>query len=96
MTIDEFDVALQSLGWKAADFCRATGLHRNTPSRWRNEGGDIPEWVPQHLSLLLDLKRLCAAHVVPSTAKGQDWYLQDLRRLHDAYLGAAAFVGEGA
>ena len=42
MTLDEFESAIAALGWKASDFCRATGLHRNTPSRWRNEGVEIP------------------------------------------------------
>lgn len=90
MTIDEFELALQALGWKAADFCRATGLHRNTPSRWRNKAVEIPDWVPQHLGLLLDLKRFYVAHAVPPTQSGQDWYLQDRRRLHDAYVGFSA------
>ena len=70
MTIDEFDQALQVLDWKIADFCRATGLHRNTPSRWRNEGVPIPEWVPKHLALLQELKRLHSAYLVPSTGEG--------------------------
>lgn len=65
MTIEEFDAALSELSWKVSDFCRATGLHRNTPSRWRNEGVDIPEWVPKHLGLLLEVKRLQAAYLVP-------------------------------
>ena len=42
MTLEEFDAALYALGWKVSEFCRATGLHRNTPSRWRNEGVEIP------------------------------------------------------
>lgn len=58
MTIEELDTALAALDWKISDFCRATGLHRNTPSRWRNEGVPIPEWVGKHLALLLDVKRL--------------------------------------
>lgn len=58
MTIDEFDTALVALGWKVSDFCRATGLHRNTPGRWRNEGVEIPEWVEKHLALLQEVKRL--------------------------------------
>lgn len=86
MTVEELDVALAALGWKVSEFCRATGLHRNTPSRWRNEGVAIPAWVPQHLGLLLDLKRLHAAHVVPPSARGGAWYLQDLQRLQAAYL----------
>ena len=66
MTIDEFDGALAELGWKVSDFCRATGLHRNTPSRWRNEAGvEIPEWVTKHLALLLELKRLHAQYLEP-------------------------------
>ncbi len=63
MTIDEFDDALSELGWKVSDFCRATGLHRNTPSRWRNDGVEIPVWVSKHLALLLELKRLHAQYL---------------------------------
>lgn len=58
MTIDEFDTALVALGWKVSDFCRATGLHRNTPGRWRNEGVEIPDWVEKHLALLQEVRRL--------------------------------------
>jgi hypothetical protein len=65
MTIDELDAALLALNWKVSDFCRATGLHRNTPSRWRNEGVPVPEWVPKHLTLLLEIKRLSAAYLTP-------------------------------
>ena len=65
MTIYELDTALVELGWKISDFCRATGLHRNTPSRWRNDGVEIPAWVPKHLALLLEVKRLNAAYLVP-------------------------------
>lgn len=66
MTIDEFDAALAELGWRVSDFCRATGLHRNTPSRWRNEEGvEIPGWVSKHLALLLELKRLHAQYLEP-------------------------------
>ena len=65
MTIEELDTALVELGWKISDFCRATGLHRNTPSRWRNDGVEIPAWVPKHLALLLEVKRLNAAYLVP-------------------------------
>ena len=72
MTIDELDTALQSLGWKVSEFCRATGLHRNTPSRWRNEGVEIPAWVPKHLGLLLELQRLHAAYLMPPSTKGDD------------------------
>lgn len=68
MTIDEFDTVLLALGWKVADFCRATGLHRNTPSRWRNDGVEIPGWVPKHLTLLTEVQRLHAVYLVPAKA----------------------------
>lgn len=86
MTVEELDEALQALGWKAADLCRATGIHRNTPSGWRHQGVPIPAWVPLHLGLLLDLKRLHAAHVMPASPKGGGWFVQDLERMHAAYL----------
>ena len=65
MTIEEFDAALLALGWKVADFCRQTGLHRNTPSRWRTEGVPVPEWVPKHLQLLQEVQRLHRTYVQP-------------------------------
>jgi hypothetical protein len=66
MNIEEFDAALTALGWKTADFCRATGLHRNTPSGWRTKDVPIPRWVPQHLALLLEVKRLHAQYLDPA------------------------------
>ena len=68
MNIEELDSGLAALGWKVSDFCRATGLHRNTPSRWRNDGVPVPGWVPKHLGLLLDLQRLHTAYLVPPKA----------------------------
>lgn len=65
MTIEELDAALAALQWKVSDFCRATGLHRNTPSRWRNDGVEIPAWVPKHLGLLLELRRLHDVFLTP-------------------------------
>ncbi len=72
MTIEEFEAALIALDWKAADFCRATGLHRNTPSAWRNQGVPIPRWVPQHLGLLQEVQRLQALYLVPPSPKATD------------------------
>ena len=65
MTFEEFDAALSALGWKIADFCRSTDLHRNTPQRWRREGIEIPGWVPKYLALLLDLQRLHQTYLMP-------------------------------
>jgi len=72
MTIEEFDAALTSLGWKVSDFCRATGLHRNTPSGWRHQGVPVPRWVPQHLGLLIELQRLHTAYLVPPGPKAAE------------------------
>ena len=72
LTLDEFDSALAALDWKVSEFCRATGLHRNTPSRWRNEGVEIPGWVPKHLGLLLELQRLHSVYLTPPGTKGDD------------------------
>lgn len=72
MTIEELDTALQVLGWKVSDFCRATGLHRNTPSRWRTDGVSIPEWVPKHLALLLEVKRLHSEYLTPPKGSASD------------------------
>lgn len=72
MTVDEFDTALLALGWKVSDFCRATGLHRNTPSRWRTDGVPIPEWVPKHLALLLEVGRLHSEYLTPPKASASE------------------------
>ncbi|MES2939215.1 MAG: hypothetical protein V4864_16130 [Pseudomonadota bacterium] len=73
--IDDFDQALQELGWKVADFCRQSGLHRNTPSRWRNGELDkrtgeiklvpIPLWVSKFLGMALEVKRLHDRFIIP-------------------------------
>lgn len=65
MNLQEFDASLESLGWKISDFCRATGLHRNTPGRWRNEGVEIPLWVDKFLGMALEVKKLHDTYVVP-------------------------------
>jgi hypothetical protein len=72
LNIEQFDAALSALGWKVSDFCRATGLHRNTPSRWRTADVPIPEWVTKHLALLQDVNRLHAAYLVPPSAHAPD------------------------
>ena len=68
MTLDEFEAALAELNWKAADFCRITGLHRNTPSRWRHDAVEPPRWVGNYLRLTLELQRLHQDFVVPPPA----------------------------
>jgi hypothetical protein len=65
MNIAQFDEMLAALGWKVSDFCRQAGLHRNTPSRWRNDGVEIPLWVSKFLGMALEVKRLHDRFVIP-------------------------------
>jgi transcriptional regulator with XRE-family HTH domain len=68
MTGAAFALALRELGWKQSDFCRKMGLDKNTPSRWVNGITPVPAWVPQHLALLLEIKRLHTAYLAPPKA----------------------------
>ncbi len=72
MHLEEFERTLAELGWKLADFCRMTGLHRNTPGRWRREGVPIPEWVPRYLALTLEVQRLHRRFVLPPAEAAGD------------------------
>jgi hypothetical protein len=71
MNINEFDEALSTLSWKVSDFCRASGLHRNTPSRWRHEDVPIPLWVEKFLGMAIEVKRLHDKFVLPSKEGGE-------------------------
>ncbi|MEO3692427.1 hypothetical protein [Roseateles paludis] len=86
MTPEQFDTALEELGIKAADFCRRTGLVPNTVWRWRKAITPIPDWVPEYLGALLEVKLLRAA--------------LDLERLAgvlaDVRQPGAGVAGEGA
>lgn len=42
--------------------CYRQGQSGIGPSRWRNEGVEIPAWVHKHLGLLLELQRLHAEY----------------------------------
>jgi transcriptional regulator with XRE-family HTH domain len=66
MTVAEFEDALTALGWKGSDFCRMAGVHRNTPSRWRQGETDIPLWVDKFLGMALEIKRLHETYVIPT------------------------------
>jgi len=58
MTPEQFTVALASLGWKQSDFCRKTGVTKQTPSRWANNLSPIPLWVGAYLGAMQDLAAL--------------------------------------
>ncbi|MDR6536960.1 hypothetical protein [Variovorax soli] len=65
MTPEDFAAALLELGWKQSDFCRKTGVDKNTPSRWVNRITPIPAWVPAYLGAMGEIKRLHATYVQP-------------------------------
>lgn len=56
---------------------------------WALKASDFAAWVPQHLSLLLDVNSLHAVAQVPSTDKAAGWLVQDLQRLQTADLEPA-------
>lgn len=63
MTPDEFQQALDTLGWRQADFCRRLDLDKNTPSRWITGRTAMPRWVPEYLRAMLAIRRLHAEFV---------------------------------
>jgi hypothetical protein len=58
MTPEQFDAALEQLGWKQSDFCRMTDVDKKTPSRWSTGAITIPGWVPHYLSMAQKVKEL--------------------------------------
>ena len=65
MTPEQFVKALELLGWKQSDFCRKTGVSKNTPSRWVNAETPIAPWVAAYLGAMQDLADLHAKYVKP-------------------------------
>jgi len=65
MSPEEFTAALAALGWKQSDFCRKTGVTKQTPSRWANGQTPVPLWVGAHLGAMLEIKRLHQAYIEP-------------------------------
>ena len=65
MTPEQFTAALAALGWKQSDFCRKTGVTKQTPSRWANSLTPIPLWVAAYLGAMQDIKRLHLAYIDP-------------------------------
>ena len=70
MTPVEFTDALSELGWKQSDFCRKTGVSKDTPSRWAAGKTPIQAWVPAYLGAMLDLKRLHAKYIDADQGRG--------------------------
>ena len=65
LSISEFTYALAALGWKQSDFCRKTGVSKDTPSRWASGKNPIPAWAPAYLGAMLDLATLHAKYIAP-------------------------------
>jgi hypothetical protein len=65
MTPSEFETALALIGWKKADFARATDTNQTTISRWVKGHNPVPVWVRAHLNLLIDLKEMHDKHLRP-------------------------------
>ena len=65
MSPEEFSAALAALDWKQSDFCRKTGVTKQTPSRWANGQTPIQTWVPAYLGAMLEIKRLHQTYVEP-------------------------------
>lgn len=68
----EFAAALESIGWKKADFSRAMGVHRNSVSEWCSENGQPPVWAQRYAQLLVKLKLLALEHIEPPPRHGTD------------------------
>jgi transcriptional regulator with XRE-family HTH domain len=69
MTPEQFTLALAALSWKQSDFCRKTGVSKNTPSRWVNAETPIQSWVPAYLGAMQDLAALHAKYIAPESLK---------------------------
>lgn len=65
MTPEQFTTALDTLSWKQTDFCRRTGLTKQTPSRWVHGLTPIPPWVGAYLEAMLDLAMLHRKYLAP-------------------------------
>lgn len=72
MTPEQFTTALDALGWKQSDFCRKTGLSKNTPTNWVQKGVAIPLWVGHYLEAMQAIKALHDSVVVVRKGQADD------------------------
>ena len=72
MTPDEFTKALAALNWKQSDFCRKTGVTKQTPSRWANALSPIPLWVAAYLGAMQDLAALHTKYLATTKDSASD------------------------
>ncbi len=65
MSPEQFTATLAALGWKQSDFCRKSGVTKQTPSRWANGLTPVPAWVPAYLGAMQEIKRLHQVYIEP-------------------------------
>lgn len=65
MQVDDFEAALEALGWRYADFARRVDVEPSTIYRWRTGRTPIPKWVGEYLGMAQELQRLHARYVAP-------------------------------
>lgn len=63
LTAEQFNQALQALGWKQADFARRVGMTPQTVGRWSSGHAACPLWLTEYLGAMQDLKALCARYL---------------------------------
>lgn len=55
---EEFQEALETLGWRQYEFARRLGVTDETVSRWMNGRLSIPRYVAAYLEAMLIIKRM--------------------------------------
>jgi transcriptional regulator with XRE-family HTH domain len=63
LTAEQFNQALQVLGWKQSDFARRVGMTPQTVGRWSSGQAACPLWLTEYLGAMQDLKALCARYL---------------------------------
>lgn len=61
MKADEFKERLAGIGWKQADFARASGITPASVSGWAKGHVPIPEWADSYLGMAETLRDIIAA-----------------------------------
>lgn len=65
LTADQFNQALQELGWRQVDFARKTGVTSGAVNRWATGKDVAPLWATAYLGMAQDLAQLHAKYLSP-------------------------------
>ena len=68
LTTDQFNQALQELGWRQVDFARKTGVTSGAVNRWATGKDVAPLWATAYLGMAQDLAQLHAKYLSPVKA----------------------------